>query len=53
VTCIRFEVENALVDRVLELLNATKLTSHQAKLLLERVRVLIEMGERVASRTMH
>jgi hypothetical protein len=38
---------------LLELFNATKLTSHQAKLLLERVRVLIELGERAASKTSH
>jgi hypothetical protein len=33
------------VDRILDLFNATKLTNHQAKLLLERVRVLIELGK--------
>jgi hypothetical protein len=41
------------VDRILELFIATKLTSHQAKLLLDRVRVLIELGERVTSKTAH
>jgi hypothetical protein len=50
---LNVQVENALVDRILELFNATKLTSHQAKLLLDRVRVLIELGERVASKTAH
>ena len=50
---LNVQVENALVDRILELFNATKLTSHQAKLLLDRVRVLIELGERVATKTTH
>jgi hypothetical protein len=50
---LKVQVENALVDRILELFNATKLTSHQAKLLLDRVRVLIELGERVTSKTAH
>jgi hypothetical protein len=50
---LNVQVENALVDRILELFNATKLTSHQAKLLLERVRVLIELGERLATKTTH
>jgi hypothetical protein len=50
---LNVQVENALVDRILELFNATKLTSHQAKLLLDRVRVLIELGERVTSKTAH
>jgi len=49
----KVQVENALVDRLLELFNATKLTSHQAKRLLERVRVLTELGERVADKTTH
>jgi hypothetical protein len=41
---LNVQVENAVVDRILELFNATKLTSRQAKLLLDRVRVLIELG---------
>jgi hypothetical protein len=50
---LNVQAENALADRILELFNATKLTSHQAKRLLDRVRVLIELGERVASKTSH
>jgi hypothetical protein len=50
---LNVQVENALVDRILELFNATKLTSHQAKLLLDRVRVLIELGERMGTGTNH
>jgi hypothetical protein len=46
---LNVQAENALVDRILELLNATKLTSHQAKNLLGRVKTLIELGERLVS----
>jgi hypothetical protein len=45
--------ENALVDRILELFNATGLIAHQAKNLLGRVMNVIELGERVASKTSH
>ena len=47
------EAENALVDRIFELFNATGLTAHQAKNLLTRVRRLIELGERMAEKTTH
>jgi hypothetical protein len=36
-----------------ELFNATGLTAHQAKNLLGRVMSLIELGERMASKTSH
>src|SRR5438093_2772055 len=45
------EAENALIDRIFELFNATGLTAHQAKALLTRVRRLIELGERMAEKT--
>ena len=44
------EAENALIDRMFELFNATGLTPLQAKELLRRVNVLIEVGERLAPR---
>ena len=47
------EAENALIDRIFELFNATGLTAHQAKNLLTRVRRLIELGERMADKTTH
>jgi len=47
------EAENALIDRIFELFNATGLTAHQAKNLLARVRRLIDLGERLAKKTTH
>lgn len=47
------EAENALIDRIFELFNATGLTAHQAKALLARVRRLIDLGERMAKKTTH
>ena len=47
------EAENALIDRIFELFNATGLTAHQAKNLLARVRRLIDLGERLAEKTTH
>src|SRR5881409_2503298 len=47
------QAENALIDRVFELFDATGLTSHQAKELLRRVNLLVELGERVASNKTH
>jgi hypothetical protein len=41
---LNVQVENALVDRILELFNAEGLTEHQAKNLLARVNGLIELG---------
>jgi len=50
---LNVQAENAIIDRILEVLNATGLTAHQAKRCLERVKTLIEIGERVATRTLH
>ena len=47
------EAENALIDRMFELFNATGLTSHQAKELLRRVNLLINLGERLAPKSAH
>jgi len=47
------EAENALIDRVFELFNATGLTAHQAKELLRRVNLLIDLGERLGQKTTH
>ena len=50
---LNVQVENALVDRILELRNAAGLRAYQAKNLLGRVMNFIELGERVASKTSH
>ena len=47
------QAENALIDRVFELFNATSLTSHQAKELLRGVNLLIDLGERLGDKTTH
>lgn len=47
------EAENALINRVLELCNATGLTAYQAKNLLRRVMTLIELGERLGTSKPH
>lgn len=47
------EVENALIDRLFELFNASGLNAHQARNLLERVRRLVELGERIGKKTTH
>lgn len=47
------EAENALIDRIFELLNATNMTAHQAKALLGQVRRLIDLGERTAPKRTH
>jgi len=47
------QAENALIDRVFELFNATGLTSHQAKELLRRVNLLVDLGERLGQKTTH
>jgi hypothetical protein len=47
------EMENTIIDEMLELLNKNGLTSHQSMNLLERLGRIIEMGQRVAKRTMH
>jgi len=47
------EAENAIIDRIFELLNAIGLTSHQSKELLRRVDRLMDVGERLAKKTTH
>ena len=47
------ETENKIIDDMLELLNKNGLTSHQSQNLLERLRRIIEMGQRVAKGTTH
>jgi len=47
------EAENAIIHRMFELFNATGLTSHQAKELLRRVNLLIDVGEKLAKKTSH
>lgn len=47
------QAENALIDRVFELFNATGLTAHQPKNLLDRVSRFLELGERTARKTTH
>lgn len=47
------QAENALIDRVFELFNATGLTAHQPKNQLDRVRRFLELGERTARKTTH
>jgi len=44
------QVENALIDRNMDLLNATGLTAHQVKDLLSRVHVLIGLGEKLTKK---
>jgi len=45
--------ENALIERILELILAAKLSAPQAKVLLDRVRQAIDGGERMTKRTTH
>jgi hypothetical protein len=47
------ETENTIIDDILELLNKHGLTSHQSQNLLERLRRIIEMGQRVAKGMTH
>ena len=47
------KTENTIIDNILELLNNYGLTSHQSMNLLERLRRIIEMGQRVAKGTPH
>ncbi|HEV8329470.1 MAG TPA: hypothetical protein VGQ08_18515 [Nitrospiraceae bacterium] len=47
------ETENTIIDDMLELLNKHGLTSHQSQNLLERLRRIIEMGQRLAKGTTH
>jgi hypothetical protein len=47
------ETENTIIDDILEPLNRNGLTSHQSQNLLERLRQINEMGQRVAKGTTH
>ncbi len=47
------QAESALIERILELILATKLSAPQAKVLLDRVRQAIEWGERMNKKTTH
>jgi len=47
------QAENAVIDRIFELLNATGLTAHQAKELLRRVSRLIDVGEHLGKKITH
>jgi len=47
------ETENTIIDDILALLNTNGLTSHQSLNLLERVGLIIEMGQRLAKGTTH
>ncbi len=47
------QAESALIERILELILATKLSAPQAKVLLDRVRQAIGWGERMNKRPMH
>jgi hypothetical protein len=50
---LNIQGETPSLTASLEVFSATGLTAHQAKRCLERVRVLIELGERVATKTTH
>ena len=45
------QAENALIERILELILATGLSAPQAKVLLDRVKQAIEWGERMNKKT--
>ena len=47
------ETENTIIDGILELLHKHGLTSHQAQNLIERLRRIIEMGQRLPKETTH
>ena len=47
------EIENQLMEDILNLFNEKGLTAHQAKGLLGRLAVLIEVGKRLAKNTSH
>jgi hypothetical protein len=50
---LRAETEHKIIDDILELLSKHDLTSQQSQNLLERLRRIIEMGQRVAKETTH
>jgi hypothetical protein len=47
------ETSDALINNIFNLFNATGLTAHQAKDLLGRMRLLIDLGERIGPKTTH
>ena len=47
------QAENALIERILELILAANLSAPQAKVLLDRVRQAIEWGERMNKKATH
>lgn len=47
------ETENKIIDDILDLLNKHGLTSHQSMNLLERLGLIIELGQQVAKGTTH
>ncbi len=47
------QAESALIERILELILAAKLSAPQAKVMLDRVRQAIEWGERMNKKTTH
>jgi len=47
------QAENALMDRMFELFTATGLTTHQAKALLRRANLLVDLGERLTPKSTH
>jgi dsDNA-specific endonuclease/ATPase MutS2 len=48
---LNIATENAVIDRIFEIINATGLTAHQAKNLLARIRLLIDLGERMGPKS--
>jgi len=47
------ETENKIIDDILDLLNKHGLTSHQSMTLLERLGLIIELGQQAAKGTTH
>lgn len=47
------ETENRIIDDILALLNKNGLTSHQSLSLLERLGLIIEIGQRLSKETTH
>lgn len=47
------ETENKLIQQILDLFNEQSLTAHQAKVVLARRERLIDIGEKLVSKTTH
>ncbi len=47
------ETHEALITKIMELMNESKLTAHQAKALLHRCVQLVELGEHLGRKTTH